>query len=290
MGTTVFSPTGLFIRDVNETGQPSPPTLLCVHGAETTQRTWDEVIERLKGIYRIVTFDLKGHGASHVDERVKFTEADFAPGPMAADIDTVMRVRCLGKVILVGHSLGGKIAVQFAHQFPDRVKALVLLDISMRPRETQHLAESDIVARRNFQTTYPSLQDLAKASSKLNPDLTEERMTHWLKDGRVTKVSNDFVVNIHPYVTYLARKMISESPFMDTTYKWLDPTIPILHLKAGSAASIVSYDALKEMRRLKPPSERVSYVTILDAEHSLHKSHLERFVEELNRFVQRVTK
>jgi len=98
------------------------PPLVLVHGVGSTQATWEQVVHRLDGAgVGAVTMDLAGHGAS-AKER-----GDYSLGAHASTIRDLLDHLGHAQAILVGHSLGGGIAMQFAYQFPERTAGLVLV-------------------------------------------------------------------------------------------------------------------------------------------------------------------
>lgn len=97
--------------------------LILVHGAASNASRWEEFVEKtkLRDSWDILRFDLRGHGAS--PSRTAGTLEAHA-GDIAALMD---RVGCKRAVIL-GHSLGAAVAMNFAQRYPERVEGLILLD------------------------------------------------------------------------------------------------------------------------------------------------------------------
>jgi pimeloyl-ACP methyl ester carboxylesterase len=99
----------------------SGPALLLIHGIGDSSDTWRPVVEQLAEHYTVIAPDLLGHGRSE-KPRADYSVAGFANG--MRDLLSVLGV---GRVTVVGHSLGGGVAAQFAYQFPDRCERLVLV-------------------------------------------------------------------------------------------------------------------------------------------------------------------
>ncbi len=98
------------------------PVLVLVHGIGSSSRTWDTVVPLLaKSGAAVVTVDLPGHGQSGKDR------GDYSLGASACTLRDLLDHLGHDQVVLVGHSLGGGIALQFAYQFPDRCDGLVLV-------------------------------------------------------------------------------------------------------------------------------------------------------------------
>ena len=99
----------------------SGPAVLLIHGIGDSSATWEEVIPALAKHHTVIAPDLLGHGES---DRPR---ADYGVGAYACGMRDLLAVLGIDSVNLVGHSLGGGVAMQFAYQFPERVDRLVLV-------------------------------------------------------------------------------------------------------------------------------------------------------------------
>jgi pimeloyl-ACP methyl ester carboxylesterase len=99
----------------------SGPPLLLLHGIANNCQTWAEVIPRLAESHTVIAPDLLGHGESD-KPRGDYSIAAYANG--LRDLTSVLDIE---QATLVGHSLGGGIALQFAYQFPERCERLALV-------------------------------------------------------------------------------------------------------------------------------------------------------------------
>jgi pimeloyl-ACP methyl ester carboxylesterase len=98
------------------------PAILLVHGITSSSRTWRAVMEGLAEHHTVVAPDLLGHGRSGKPR------GDYSLGAYASGLRDLLAVLGIPRVTVVGHSLGGGIAMQFSYQFPDRLERLVLVD------------------------------------------------------------------------------------------------------------------------------------------------------------------
>ena len=105
-----------------------PPVLL-VHGITSSSRTWKSVMPRLSENHTVIAPDLLGHGRSSKPQ------GDYSLGAYASGMRDLLVALDVPKATVVGHSLGGGIAMQFGYQFPDRVARLVLVDTGGIGRE-----------------------------------------------------------------------------------------------------------------------------------------------------------
>lgn len=111
-----------------------PKAILFIHGLFGDLNNLGVIARAFADEYHILRVDLRNHGASFHSDKMNLTL-------MAEDISAVIRHLNLKKVILVGHSLGGKTAMTFAHHYPDQVEKLIVIDIApVAYREHRHTA------------------------------------------------------------------------------------------------------------------------------------------------------
>ena len=99
----------------------SGPVVVLIHGMVNSWRHWREVAERLADSYTVIAPDLIGHGDSATPR------GDYSLGAHAAAIRDLLAALGVRHASIVGHSLGGGVAMQFFWQFPERVDRLVLV-------------------------------------------------------------------------------------------------------------------------------------------------------------------
>ncbi|HET9676387.1 MAG TPA: alpha/beta hydrolase [Solirubrobacterales bacterium] len=99
----------------------SGPNVVLIHGMINSSRHWEEVAMRLAGSYRVIAPDLIGHGDAATPR------GDYSLGAHAASIRDLLTTIGVERATIVGHSLGGGVAMQFFYQFPQRTERLVLI-------------------------------------------------------------------------------------------------------------------------------------------------------------------
>src|SRR5437867_6230616 len=107
----------------------SGPVLLLIHGIAGSSATWDEVMPWLAERYCVIAPDLLGHGGSEKPR------GDYSLGAYASGLRDLLGILGLERATVVGHSLGGGVAMQFAYQFPERCERLVLVSSGGLGRE-----------------------------------------------------------------------------------------------------------------------------------------------------------
>jgi pimeloyl-ACP methyl ester carboxylesterase len=111
----------------------SGPALLLLHGITNSSQTWEHVAPRLAERFTLIAPDLLGHGDSATPR------GDYSLGAHASGARDVLTALGIDRVTVVGHSLGGGIAMQFAYQFPERCERLVLVSSGGLGREVHLL-------------------------------------------------------------------------------------------------------------------------------------------------------
>lgn len=99
----------------------SGPVLLLVHGIGSRHETWAPIVDELARHFTVIAPDLLGHGQSAKPR------ADYSIGGYANGLRDLLTVLEIDRVTVLGHSLGGGIAMQFAYQFPHRTERIVLV-------------------------------------------------------------------------------------------------------------------------------------------------------------------
>jgi pimeloyl-ACP methyl ester carboxylesterase len=111
----------------------SGPALLLLHGITNSSETWEHVAPLLAQRFAVIAPDLLGHGESAAPR------GDYSLGAHATGTRDLLTALGVGRVTVVGHSLGGGIAMQFAYQFPERCERLVLVSSGGLGREVHLL-------------------------------------------------------------------------------------------------------------------------------------------------------
>jgi esterase len=104
-------------------GDSTQPPLIILHGFFASARNWRNVAVKLADQFYVYVLDQRNHGASFHDPLMDYPT-------MAADLLAFIEQQDLTKVSLLGHSMGGKVAMWFALNYPDRVNKLIVADIA----------------------------------------------------------------------------------------------------------------------------------------------------------------
>ena len=110
------------------------PALVMLHGLLGSSRNWTTIGRALRERFDVHAPDLRNHGSSPHDESMRWSE-------LCGDLEAYLEQEGLDEIVLMGHSLGGKIAMRFACENPEIVSKLIIVDIAAKPYPPYHDAE-----------------------------------------------------------------------------------------------------------------------------------------------------
>lgn len=131
--------------------------IVLIHGLFGSYENLGVIARALAGQWQVVNLDMRNHGRSDWHDSMSYAL-------MAEDVKDTLDHLGLDQVILLGHSMGGKIAMEFALRYPERVNKLILADISPvqnRPRHHEILSALDGIDLNNLQSRQQADQQLA---------------------------------------------------------------------------------------------------------------------------------
>jgi pimeloyl-ACP methyl ester carboxylesterase len=120
------------------------PPLVLIHGITSSSQTWNGVIKQLAKRHTVIAPDLLGHGKSAKPR------GDYSLGAYASGIRDLLVALGHPHATIVGHSLGGGVAMQLAYQFPERVQRLVLVSSGGLGREVSILLRAATLPGAEF--------------------------------------------------------------------------------------------------------------------------------------------
>jgi pimeloyl-ACP methyl ester carboxylesterase len=120
---------GNLVRYAEAGADSGGPVVALIHGIASRAAQWERVMERLGEHAHVIAPDLLGHGESAKPR------GDYSLGGHASGIRDLFAALGHDRISLVGHSLGGGVAMQFAYQFPERVERLALVNSGGLGRE-----------------------------------------------------------------------------------------------------------------------------------------------------------
>jgi 3-oxoadipate enol-lactonase len=144
------------------TGPEKAPLVVLTHGATIDHRTWNPQLKALEGKYRVLVWDVRGHGQSQpIGE-------DFTVAGAAEDLVAILDKLKVKQAMLVGQSMGGNIAQELVFYHPERVSAMFLLGCACNTWKLTGLEKLQVKVGVPMLEHYPSgiwLSQMATRSS-----------------------------------------------------------------------------------------------------------------------------
>jgi len=257
-------------------GPPAAPGVLLLHGLSGFSYDWERSAPKLATNHRVIALDLRGFGESDFAPDGRYTLRDFS-----ADLDAVAAELLLDRFALVGHSLGGRIALYYAATRPAAVSALVLVDAvpEMNP-------DGSRVVRARLAASPDSYADAAQAAAALapqfsqhSPEQLQDRLKEYLRpagDGRVA-IKRDPAFRETMPGAYASPDPARERSFWALAH---DVRSPSMLLRATH--STMTTPELAERLRSEIPSLEV---VELDASHNLPADEPDRIADLIRAFL-----
>ncbi|MEO3757513.1 alpha/beta hydrolase [Mycobacterium sp. B14F4] len=226
----------------------SGPAILLIHGIGDNSTTWETVQSKLAQRFTVIAPDLLGHGKSDKPR------ADYSVAAYANGMRDLLSVLDIDRVTVIGHSLGGGVAMQFAYQFPQLVDRLVLVGAGGVTREVNIALRfaslpmgSEALALLRIPFVLPALQMVGRAtgglfgSSGLGRDIPQ--MLRILADLPEPTANSAFARTLRAVVdwrgqvvTMLDRCYLTQSVPVQLIWGTRDSVIPVSHARMAHAA------------------------------------------------------
>lgn len=277
-------------------GNPEAPSMVIVHGMQDFALALEPLAEAFRTSYRVVSFDLRGHGDSDKPGVYSF-------GHLEADLLAVIAQLGLERPVLVGHSLGGHLVTQFAAIFNEVPACIVNVEGIGPP-----MRESDMPVEDRQWRLRAAIQSLLQPSGPGRP-------MHDLEDAA------QLFCRFHPGLDYDLSRHLAElgtepHPYGGLQWKW-DPRVqtmgigsssreaeerwawvecPVLIVTGGKAAEFfvrqrgidpdLARSAPEEISRRVGLFRAAKHVEIAEAGHMVHYDTPDRLVAVIEEFLE----
>ena len=254
------------------------PLLVLVHGIAGSSDTWGDVIEPLAERYTVVAPDLLGHGESAKPR------GDYSLGAYASGVRDLLSALGHDRGTIVGHSLGGGIAMQMAYQFPERCERLVLVSSGGLGREVHFLLRAaalpgsewvlPVLAANPVIDTGASVGGfLRRFGMRAGPDI--EEIWHSFASLRDRQARNAFVHSLRGVIDPGGQRVDA------TDRLYLAERVPMM-LIWGEGDRIIPARHGRAAHEMIPGSR---FELFPDAGHFPHRDEPRRFVRTLSDFI-----
>ncbi len=244
------------------------PDVVILHGLFGQGRNWAGIAKSLSATHRVITADLRNHGASPWADEMTY-EA------MAEDVARLITTHAAAPVTLIGHSMGGKAAMALALSQPDLIARLCVLDIA--PVAYGHDFETHLTAMSNMDVT--SMRRRSEAEAALLDALGDINLARFLVRNLKTDPEHDgftWSVNLGALATHMDD--ILDFPIFEADEAYEGPALFL----AGGASDYIQPYHQAEIERLFTQAETE---VIEGAGHWLHAEQPDTVTARLAQFL-----
>ena len=258
-------------------GDHSLPTVVFLHGFTGTSSTWTEVSALLVEKFKVVAVDLTGHGKTTIpsdSSRYSMTE-------QIADLEALFTEMKLTKFILVGYSMGGRIALAYTNKYPERVTSLLLESASpglKTEQERIERKEADALLAKRIQ--HEGIPAFVEFWAKI-PLFASQKKMSFAKQAEVEKE------RLGQNAEGLANSLLGIGTGSQPSYWEALPSIqvPVLLITGESDKKFV-YIA-REMNEMLPIAK---HITVKDTGHAIHVEKPTLFATMVEEHINNVNK
>ena len=246
-------------------GQGDP--IIILHGLFGTLDNWQTIARQLAKDYMVFIIDLRNHGRSPHTEEFGYEE-------MAEDLREFMEEHWIYGATIIGHSMGGKVAMLFALENPDMVNQLVVVDITPKAYKGGH----QTIFEAMFALDLPNLPDRKIANAQLKQSIEEEGVRQFLLKNLSRSKAGGYRWKMNlPVIYENYNKILTAIESEDTFDK------PTLFIK-GALSDYISEEDLAMIQEFFPLA---TIETVEGAGHWVHAEQPRHFLNTLNNFLSK---
>jgi len=260
--------------------------MILIHGGRDHCRNWDWVAERFFEDYHVIAPDLRGHGDSQWMVGSTYSQVDFV-----YDIAQLLHQKHMTSVTMIGHSLGGAIALQYTALYPENVAKLVCIEglgpppVKAKERRKRPLEDKlhglfDDLRKLSARLPrrYPTLEDAFQRMQEENPHLTEDQAHHLTVHGSNQNEDGTYSWKFDNYVRVFSPIGVPYDKSWAMVGRITCPTLLIRGKESWAT------DPTEDGRadRFNCPLETEAFG---DAGHWVHHDQLDGFVGRVKRFL-----
>ena len=251
---------------LNYNRQGEGEALLIIHGLFGSSRNWKTLAGRFAENYQVITPDLRNHGDS-------FHAPGMSYQDMAQDILALMQALDIDSAHIIGHSMGGKVAMKLAHDDPQRVKKLVVADVA--PVAYSH--HYDDIINPVLALDLKTLHNRRQADEQLQTSISDQRVRLFILQNLEFK---NGVARWKLNWIAIRDKMTDITGFEDISHWRVDN--PSLFIR-GEMSHYID-DSGKSL--ITQHFSDVQFETLAAAGHWLHAEQPEAFYRSVSRFLE----
>jgi 2-succinyl-6-hydroxy-2,4-cyclohexadiene-1-carboxylate synthase len=261
--------------EVLSKSESSKDFIFLIHGFMGSTSDWQNTAAGLDDQYNIIALDLAGHGKSDTPSDVKYYSADAITEQISESINSFSK----HKVVVLGYSMGGRAALTFAVNNPDRVKGLILESASEGIKKQIEREQR--------------IKDDEALIQFLNSNGLDAFLTKWMDQelfGTLRRFSNSKLeelkktrLNNKPFA--LANSLrgfgLGSMPYLGDRLKQLKCPVLLLSGQLDSRFTKINAQLQKEFPNAK-------HSVIQNSGHNIHLEESKKFVNVVNKFLKQL--
>jgi pimeloyl-ACP methyl ester carboxylesterase len=262
-------------------GNDAAPPLILIHGGRDHCRSWDALARALRAHFHVMAPDLRGHGDSDWARGSSYSLSDYV-----YDLTRLLRAGSATQAAIVGHSMGGMIALMYAGAFPDQTSRLAVLDgVTVVPgsarkpihkRITEWVSQIDKIAERKNRV-FHSVAEAAERISAHNTRLSSEQALHLTSHGFRQTADGTYSWKFDEYQSARAPYRLSPN---EHAVLWSRISCPTL-LPRGDESFLPDPEAAGVLTHF----QKAHLMTVAGAGHWLHHDKLDEVLGALLSFL-----
>jgi pimeloyl-ACP methyl ester carboxylesterase len=257
-----------------EHGEPGAPAVVLLHGVTGHARTWDEEAAALAARHRVIALDQRGHGDSDPPP-----DADYTIATLAGDLSAFADALRLQTFALVGLSLGGRVAIQYAATHPARVSRLMVIDIGPDIAPDGRFRVGTMMA--TTPERFAAIEDVLAYQRANNPRYTEALLRARVHHGVRPLPDGGFTWKYDRGLRDLVRSGRWSDP-IDLWPPWRALTCPTVVVR-GAESDILTADMAAKMIEAQP---KARLVEVAGAGHTVPGDQPAVFLKVLTEFLE----
>ena len=256
--------------------------LLLLHGFGNEAHIWDDFAPVVAPYYRTIAMDLRGHGDSAHDSQRRYDYQSHV-----RDLEAITAELGIDRLVLVGHSLGGRISALFAARHPRRMAGLVLVDAGPE-LDARGVSRISTDVERSVDLSFASLAEcenaLAHAYPAAQPAALARMARHEMRkreDGRYERKTDPAFHAARGQLTAAAAEALEKKTTQELWDALAGIPCPALVVR-GAASDVLDPDTAERMAEEVLPNARLALVP--RAGHSVMTDNPEGFSEAVSSF------
>ena len=244
------------------------PALIILHGLLGSSRNWSTIGKALQDRFDVHALDLRNHGSSPHASSMRWAE-------MSSDLQAYLDRHKIRSMTLMGHSLGGKVAMRYACENPAVVKKLIIVDIAAKLNPPQHVNE--FRAMKHIATD--ELTSRKEAVELLDPMVPDWAMRQFLLTNLVrAEASGGFIWQVNLETLQASLLHLRQNSLLETSRYGQ----PVLLVRGANSDFIDDGDTEKMRYWFSNLREEI----VPSAGHNVHVENRKGFLEVLDAYLK----